>query len=91
MEADDRHPGIRRVDRQDVEVAGQPEMLKTIVENEDITLQVFYRPLTGGYSIRITDHGRNAYQMFRKHERLITGSHGVCEDFSAIGNDNSIG
>ena len=65
-------PRIRGVKRDDVQIASDPHVLKSVVQDQQVRVKVLNRPTSAGNAINIADNGRLTDQGSRQHHRFIT-------------------
>lgn len=76
----------RAVHQHDVELAAQFQILKSVVEDERVTIVVAHRPAPGFHPVFVHHH-RDAWQIPRQHEWFVPGVRGVAEHFGAGAHD----
>src|SRR5205807_10295113 len=81
---------VCRINRYDIEISRNAQVLKSVVKNNDVCSQVRYGPVRGRHAIGITDYCGVTFQFFSQQISFVTCTLRAGENFIAIRNDYSI-
>src|SRR4030095_12230810 len=76
--------GIRRIDRQYVEIAVESQMLKTIVQNKSVNREFGNRPLSGGDAIRIGDDSGGVQKILCEQKSFVARDIRRCQELRTV-------
>src|SRR5438132_12100113 len=82
-------PGVGGINSDHVQVSPQFKMLKPVIENEDVRIEIGKRPFSSGKAIGIADHCGLTPKILSEYARFVTGHRGICQNLITVRDDNS--